>query len=115
MLMRVEAERMAGVGPDDFQAMSRSNIEFHRSVWRASHNDALTDLLERLSLHLERFRETTLAYEGRLSHALDEHHQILAAIERRDAETAAQLATEHFTSARDIRLKQWAASQSGRP
>ena len=50
---------------------------------------------------------TTLAYPGRWETSLTEHRLLVAAIEERDGEKAAQASTQHFTAARDIRLKLW--------
>lgn len=81
-----------------------ANRRFHTAVWRASHNVSLTDLLERLDLHLARYPATTLATAGRWERAVEQHRALLDAIEARDGETAEKVAVEHFSEARDIRL-----------
>jgi DNA-binding GntR family transcriptional regulator len=73
-------------------------------VWRASHNESLLDLLERLNLHLARYPETTLSYPGRWEQAKLEHSRLTDAIEARDSERAYDVALSHFREARDIRL-----------
>jgi DNA-binding GntR family transcriptional regulator len=90
-------------------ALAERNRDFHRSVWVASHNRALVDLLERLDMHLGRYPETTLRYPGRHEVAVQDHQSIVEAIEARDSDRASHLATEHFVAARDIRLKLWAS------
>lgn len=82
------------------------NQELHRATWLASHNQALIDLLERLSLHLGRYPVTTLTAPGRLKAALSEHQELIDAIFARDQDTAADVATKHFTAALRIRLEQ---------
>ncbi|WP_201777997.1 FCD domain-containing protein, partial [Jiangella alkaliphila] len=74
---------------------------------RPSHNGSLIDLLGRLSMHLGRYPATTLAYPGRWETSNREHEQLVDAIEARNGELAADLAGQHFTAARDIRLKLW--------
>lgn len=81
------------------------NRQFHRAMWRASHNDSLVDLLDRLDLHLSRYPATTLSYPGRWIQAGKEHVRLVQAVEDRDGELAQEIATVHFTAARDIRLK----------
>jgi DNA-binding GntR family transcriptional regulator len=107
--MRRADDRFRRVTADDPQAMAERNREMHRTIWRASHNESLIDLLERLNMHLGRYPATTLAYPGRRETAHDEHKNLIDAIESRDADVAAILATRHFTAARDIRLKLWEA------
>jgi DNA-binding GntR family transcriptional regulator len=109
MAMRRAVERAHRVGTDDPYAMAETNREFHRTVWRASHNESLIDLLERLNLHLGRYPATTLAYPGRHDASHNEHGELVAAIEARDSELAAAVASRHFTEARDIRLRLWEA------
>ena len=91
----------------DPSELARLNRSFHRGVWQASHNEALVDLLNRLSLHLMRYPATTLAYPGRWERALEQHRALVDAILARDGEEAARVADLHFTEARDIRLKLW--------
>lgn len=108
MLQRM-IPRMDELSAADPAAKAAANAEFHSLIWRASHNGSLIDLLERLSMHLGRYPTTTLAYPGRWEAGNREHRQLLDAIEERDADLAADIATQHFTAARDIRLKLWEA------
>lgn len=91
-------------------AMVEANELFHRMVWRASHNEALVDLLQRLNLHLGRYPETTLTAPGRWDEAIHEHAELAAAIEQRRGDDAYQIAHRHFERARDIRLALFAES-----
>lgn len=92
------------VADTDEAGMVEANQQFHRAVWRASHNDSLTDLLERLALHLARYPGTTLTSPGRWDKARMEHAELVDAIERRDGDAAYEIARRHFLAARDIRL-----------
>lgn len=105
MLGRI-ADRMEAV-TDDVDAMVELNRQFHRAIWRATRNESLIDLLERLDLHLLRYPATTLSSPGRWPHGNQQHRLLLNAISDRDAVKAAQIATEHFSDARDIRLSLW--------
>ena len=99
-------ERAREVGPDDERKVE-VNRQFHLAMWRASHNESLLDLLERLNLHLARYPATTLSYPGRWEEAKREHGAIVDAVEARDEARAYELALDHFTRARDIRLGLW--------
>jgi DNA-binding GntR family transcriptional regulator len=100
--------RLLAIGEDmeakDPAAMMTANQQFHRAVWRATHNDSLIDLLERLSLHLVRYPETTLSHPGRWKQSLHEHADLVDAIDARDSDRAYDLALVHHREARDIRL-----------
>jgi DNA-binding GntR family transcriptional regulator len=91
----------------DVDAIVKANRAFHHSVWQASHNQPLIGVLERFQLQLGRYSGTTLAKPGRIKVAFEQHSALVDAIEARDAEGAAALATQHFTDARDIRLELW--------
>lgn len=95
------------IDPTDESSMVEYNRRFHLGVWRAGHNEALIDLLERLDLHLLRFPATTLSYGDRWREALAEHRDLVNAIARGDADRAGRIARKHFTTAREIRLRLW--------
>lgn len=107
LTLRRIGQSLEAVDSTDEDAMAAGNRDFHRAVWRAAHNEPLTDLLQRLDLHLARYPATTLSQPGRWDSANDEHRQIVAAIDARDAGLAGDLAAAHFTAARDIRLSLW--------
>jgi DNA-binding GntR family transcriptional regulator len=93
------------VDPSDRRAMAEHNHEFHTAIWRASRNETVLDLLQRLDLHLHRYPETTLAYPGRWDESRNQHRELVEAIRRRDPKEAGRVASGHFNDARDIRLK----------
>lgn len=105
-VLRLEAlvQRDRELDASDDAVMRRSNLEFHRAVWGAAHNPVLEELLERLSHHLVHAPHSTLSVGGRWQEALDEHAELLEAIDQRDAEAARAVARKHFETARSIRL-----------
>lgn len=107
-ILRRLMERCEQVSESDPEAMAEANQQFHRAVWRASHNESLLDLLERLNLHLARYPGTTLAAPGRWQAALEQHGRLVDAIEERGGDRAYEIAMEHFTDARNIRLELFA-------
>ncbi|MGH9086534.1 MAG: GntR family transcriptional regulator [Acidimicrobiales bacterium] len=92
---------------DDDDARVEANRQFHRAMWRASHNESLVDLLERVNLHLARYPATTLSFPGRWEEAVMEHASLVDAVESRDSNLAHEISFRHFSEARDIRLKLW--------
>ena len=106
-LIRIKAAQstMAGVSPTDPHAMAAANRNVHETIWAASHNGTIVDLLTRLNNHLTRYPATTLSSPGRWDEALAEHDAIIAAIEARDHVRASELASAHMETARDLRLE----------
>ena len=109
--MRRIADRLQAMDTGDELAMAAGNREFHQSVWRASHNDALSDLLHRLDMHVSRYPSTTLSQPGRWAEANEEHQAIIEAIDAQDAELAHEVTARHFAKARELRLALWAKGQ----
>ncbi len=102
------------VAPAELMA---ANHDFHEAVWKASHNTTLTDLLERLEVHLRRYPTDAFTEPGYWDRAMEEHAELVAAIEARDAKLAHRLGREHLARSRDVRLRAWqerAAKSSGR-
>jgi DNA-binding GntR family transcriptional regulator len=97
-------ERGRDVKASDSAGMVDANQRFHSAVWRATHNDSLIDLLDRLNLHVARYPGTTLSSPGRWKEAQGEHEALIVAIERRDGDAAHEIALQHLGAARDIRL-----------
>jgi DNA-binding GntR family transcriptional regulator len=81
------------------------NRSFHRSIWGAAKNRTLSDLLERLAVHLRRYPATTYQRPGRWETAIDEHREILEAIRAKDADAARTLSETHMSAARNARLE----------
>lgn len=96
---------MDAVSQEDPAAMAAANRAVHEAIWTASHNGTVVDLLTRLNNHLTRYPATTLEIPGRWTEALAEHHELVEAIESRDADRAGTLARTHMTKARDLRLQ----------
>lgn len=111
LFLRQLASKMEAKSPDDLDGRVTLNREFHRRVWQCTRSETLIDLLERMNLHLARYPATTLAYPGRWKEANDEHLALLVALEKRDIDLAGDLATAHFSRARDIRLELWGDEQ----
>lgn len=107
--LRRAADAMAEVEATDAYAAATANRAFHETMWQASHNRTLIDLLTRLNDHLVRYPATTLTRRGRWENALAEHEAILAAIENQRPDEAAERAEHHMVAARDIRLEMYAA------
>lgn len=103
MMRRAQGE-MAELRDATPAEMLAADHAFHVSIWEASHNAVLRDLLERLMVHIRRYPEPGVSQPGRWEEALQEHRSILEAIEKRDESAAREAAMAHTTAARNLRL-----------
>jgi DNA-binding FadR family transcriptional regulator len=99
--------QLAALGPaPSVDELVAADLEFHRTVVRASGNSVLCSLLDGLSGPATRARVWRgLTREDALARTLSEHRAILAALRDRDAEAARAWATVHIAS-----TEQWLRS-----
>jgi DNA-binding GntR family transcriptional regulator len=100
-----EEERLQGLDGDDVvHARVELNHGFHETLWLAARNRYLADELRHLRSLIERLQDTTLRDPERIEQAIQEHREIVGALESRDADAAEQLARKHFRNAMARRL-----------
>ena len=76
---------------------SRSNVQFHLAIARASHNNVLRESLGHLLGQLREFRERTVREIPQMSERdVIEHRAIVEAIRRRRPAAARRAAVEHI-------------------
>ncbi|HZZ62042.1 MAG TPA: GntR family transcriptional regulator [Roseiarcus sp.] len=78
------------------------NHELHETIVRFSGNSAIVDIHARLIARVRRARYQAILSESRWSEAVQEHAQILAALESRDAGRAAELMRQHVAHTGEI-------------
>lgn len=83
------------------------NLEFHRSIYRASGNQQLTVLLDQLWDRTERYRIVLVANEAdskqyQRSHSDDDHRAIATALFKGDGEKVAALLRSHVQQSHDL-------------
>ncbi|NLY89719.1 MAG: GntR family transcriptional regulator [Firmicutes bacterium] len=83
----------------DLSGMVEIDTKFHSLLYRASRNERLAHTINNLREQIQRFRQTSLSYPGRMKIALDEHKAIVEAISARNPELARELAQEHVENA----------------
>ena len=98
----LEEDRDLAGDPD---ALSRANRRFHKQIHLASHNRFLVRQLDLVHRSMALLATTSLSAEGRAADTLDEHSQIVAAIEARDGDAAYQALRDHISKAFVTRLK----------
>lgn len=81
------------------------NRQFHEAVWRASQNDTLVELLNRLEIKTRLSPQPTVSQPGRWDDVIAEHLEIIEAIRERDDERAYSLTQTHMKAAQEIKLR----------
>jgi DNA-binding GntR family transcriptional regulator len=83
-----------------WEAMVQANIKFHDIIHHAAGNRRLRLLTRSLQDFVRRFSTTAFTSPERAGDVLDEHEQIVAALEARSPEAADIAARRHVTEAR---------------
>ncbi|WP_131870237.1 MULTISPECIES: GntR family transcriptional regulator [unclassified Bradyrhizobium] len=94
---------------DDYFAI---NGEIHSAIVRMARNTPLREAHETLISRAERARYLALGADRRWSNSVDEHADILAALEARDGEAAGRLLGAHVARTGTALLEVLAASQA---
>lgn len=74
---------------------SEVNIEFHQTIIRMSGNQVLIDMAENLFLHMRMIRRKTIGEQDRADRSIQDHINIIEALEARDTRRAEELVRQH--------------------
>jgi DNA-binding GntR family transcriptional regulator len=85
----------------DMSAYSDANIRFHQAIIEASGNPVIGDITNGLFFHVRAIRHRTIGDHDRARRSVDDHSEIVAALESRDGERAERLVREHTLMLRD--------------
>lgn len=88
----------------DMDKIVETDMEFHDTLYRASNNTRLEDIIFNLRVQLTQYRTVSMSYPGRLEATLKEHRDIVDAIEAGNVEAAQQAAIVHMKNAEDTLL-----------
>jgi DNA-binding GntR family transcriptional regulator len=103
-LRRLHREMTWAFDDGDTARMARLNFEFHDAVCVASRNAFLLEMLRKAHDKHHRYPGSTFSLPERAMGSIEEHEQILRAIEARDGQRAGELAGEHTSKARAARI-----------
>src|SRR5262249_53751972 len=101
--MRDLVRRQARMGRDD-AALARVNRLFRDLVHRASHNRFLISALETFEASVAVLPSPAFAGSGHSAASLKDHTDLLRAMERRDADRAAELSAAHMRAMARLQL-----------
>lgn len=109
MAARLAAERAPADGVEELHRLtdpyddvsrrlgeySDANISFHQAILRASGNPLIGVICDGLFMHVRAIRTRSIFEKDRAQRSIVDHKQIVAAIEKRDADLAERLVREH--------------------
>lgn len=100
------------IDTSDLNGMVEIDTDFHSLLYTVSRNNRLAQIINNLREQIQRFRQTSLSFPGRMKEALEEHREIVEAVSSRDPELARRLAQEHIENAENSMMKVIRADKS---
>ena len=86
---------------------TEGDAAFHHAIALAARNQILLHLIEAMAEVIQESRVESLSEPGRPPRSLEAHRRILAAIESRSAELAAEAMRSHLRVVADVSLLRW--------
>jgi DNA-binding GntR family transcriptional regulator len=86
------------VRENDFAGMLTTNIKFHQAIFRLCGNNVLTDLIDQLRTRSHLLRHYIWRQPGRLHKSVEEHAELIRAIENRDSGELKRINEKHITA-----------------
>jgi DNA-binding GntR family transcriptional regulator len=100
LLTDIHADLERHAAANDADHFFEANQQFHDALQELAGNRWLGQLIEETRKFIKLTRRDSLNLAGRLRQSLAEHRKILAAVQQRDPDAAAQLMHEHILSGR---------------
>jgi DNA-binding GntR family transcriptional regulator len=92
-------EKRAKSGRPNSQGMLEAKKHFYDALFEGAANGTIQDLVERLQARVTVLRATSMSQPGRAKQTVEEVREIVAALERRDADAAAAACVRHVEAA----------------
>src|ERR1700730_13449051 len=98
-LLKLHDASKAMVEAGDNDAYDTFNLDFHESIYRATHNSFLAEQAIAVRARLTAFFRTQLRQDDRIVRSRDEHAAVMEAISQGDGEEAARRMRAHMLNA----------------
>lgn len=95
-LKDIQQSFIVSVEKENIQNAIKRDVEFHERIYEAAHNDRLLSIVNNLREQMQRFRVMYIRDIRALKSLIDEHEEIINAIERKDKESARIAAQQHI-------------------
>ena len=96
----------------DVKKIVEIDTRFHETIYTASRNKRLGQILSLLGELIQRYRTLTLSKSERIKVTMEEHRAIVEALAARDPQRAGRLAQEHIESAENSLMEVVALEQA---
>ena len=83
----------------DYDHLKELDTDFHNIIYRSSGSRHIYKILSELHRNIRAYRKLSLSVPSRLERSLEEHKEILSAIERGDSDAAETLTFKHIEAA----------------
>lgn len=103
-LERTHERMVQSLDRGELVELAQLNLQFHEAIGQAAHSRLLLQYMVDVHHRVRRFVTTTFAYGDRARTALEEHRQLIDAINARDANRAHDIAHAHMGRALEIRI-----------
>ena len=90
----------------DFSNISDKDSEFHEAIYRNCGSHILEETLVPLHRKVVKFRKASIEHSGRAEKSIEEHKEILKAIENKDIKKAVELVAKHANNAKQNILRE---------
>ncbi len=102
---RLLVEKAEAIIKRDMKKLVEVDTRFHETIYQASRNERLAVIINNLREQIQRYRATSLAFPGRMKQSLEEHRNIVEAIQSRNIQLARQVAQGHIENAENSMLE----------
>lgn len=102
---RLLVGKQEAITSGDIDRLVEVDTSFHELLYKASRNERLANIISNLREQIQRFRLTSLSFPGRNKESLQEHKQLVEAIQSRDSQLARHLAQEHIENAENVLIE----------
>lgn len=110
IIRKTHLEMVAHYKARDITPYFQSNQRIHEAILHAAGNSELTTMYLSLAARVRRARYLANMTEERWEKAVDEHEQILAALEKREGNALGQILRQHLASKFET-VRQWLESK----
>ncbi|MDD4297579.1 MAG: GntR family transcriptional regulator [Ruminiclostridium sp.] len=105
-LENIHRQYVAALQKENLAAAIKKDVEFHEVIYNASENVKLMSVAGNLREQIYRFRVLYMKDFSNASDVLEEHRNILKALEEQDQEKAGLLAKEHIIHQQQVIIQQ---------
>ncbi|PAB57109.1 GntR family transcriptional regulator [Anaeromicrobium sediminis] len=85
---------------NDIEKFAELNTKFHEIIYEATKSRHLEQILRNFQYYMKKTRKKSLQVEGRLSHTIKEHEEVLKAFLEKDAVKAKDSIASHIRNSR---------------